>query len=159
MNLSAMPDTFWKNSILTKPEDRDIICHASAWDFYDGKDFRIKQCTRVTWEHLLTAHHEMGHVEYFLQYKNQPTIFKEGANPGFHEAVGDLISLSVSSIQHRKKMGLIESDKVDEQAQLNNLYYTALDKIVFLPFAYTMDYWRWEVFSGAITPHDYNCQW
>lgn len=97
-----MPDLFWERSILEKPKDRELICHASAWDFYDGKDFRIKQCTRINMEDLLTAHHEMGHVEYFLQYKNQPNIFKEGANPGFHEAVGDVISLSASTPSHLK---------------------------------------------------------
>lgn len=102
INLTAMPDLFWERSILEKPKDRELICHASAWDFYDGKDFRIKQCTEVTMEHLLTAHHEMGHVEYYLQYKNQPTFFKEGANPGFHEAVGDVIALSASTPSHLK---------------------------------------------------------
>ena len=158
--MTAMPELFWKNSILTKPKDRDIICHASAWDFYDGKDFRIKQCTRITWDHLMTAHHEMGHVQYYLQYKDKPTVFKRGANPGFHEAVGDVISLSVSSIAHRKKIGIIpESENVDAEADLNNLYHTALDKISFLPFAYVMDSWRWGVFRGAVTPDQYNCQW
>lgn len=102
INLTAMPDLFWQRSILEKPKDRELICHASAWDFYDGKDFRIKQCTRVNMEDLLTAHHEMGHVEYYLQYKDQPNVFKEGANPGFHEAVGDVISLSASTPSHLK---------------------------------------------------------
>lgn len=82
INLTEMPKTFWERSILKKPIDREMICHASAWDFYDGQDFRIKQCTEITIEHFRTAHHEMGHVEYFLQYKNQPIKFRRGANSG-----------------------------------------------------------------------------
>ncbi|XP_071562887.1 angiotensin-converting enzyme-like [Temnothorax nylanderi] len=159
INLSAMPDTFWEKSILTKQKDVDMICHASAWDFYDGKDFRIKQCTRVNMEDLLTAHHEMGHVEYYLQYKNQPTVFKEGANPGFHEAVGDVISLSVSTPSHLKKIDLLKDDSTDQEALLNHLYVKSLDKIAFLPFAYMMDRWRWNVFQGKVTPDNYNCNW
>lgn len=104
INLTAMPDLFWQRSILEKPKDREMICHASAWDFYDGKDFRIKQCTRINMQDLLTAHHEMGHIEYHLQYKNQPSVFKESANPGFHEAVGDVIALSVSTPSHLKSI-------------------------------------------------------
>lgn len=82
LNLSAMPQSFWENSILEKPSDRNILCHASAWDFYDSKDFRIKQCTSVNFEHFNTAHHEMGHVQYFLQYKDQPYVYRDGANEG-----------------------------------------------------------------------------
>ncbi|XP_020279207.1 angiotensin-converting enzyme-like [Pseudomyrmex gracilis] len=159
INLSAMPDTFWERSILEKQKDVDMICHASAWDFYDGKDFRIKQCTRVTMENLLTAHHEMGHIEYYLQYKNQPTVYKEGANPGFHEAVGDVISLSVSIPSHLKKIGLLNDDSTDQEAILNHLYAKSLDKIAFLPFSYMMDRWRWNVFQGKVTPDNYNCDW
>lgn len=159
INLSAMPDTFWERSILTKQKDVDMICHASAWDFYNGKDFRIKQCTRINMEDLLTAHHEMGHVEYYLQYKNQPSVFKEGANPGFHEAVGDVISLSVSTPSHLKKIGLLQDDSTDREAVLNHLYVKSLDKIAFLPFAYMMDRWRWNVFQGKVTPDNYNCDW
>lgn len=159
LNLSAMPETFWKNSILEKPNDVELICHASAWDFYDGKDFRIKQCTRINMEDLMTAHHEMGHVQYFLQYKNQPTVFKEGANPGFHEAVGDTIALSASTPAHLKEIGLLDDDSTSHEAVLNHLYLKGLDKIVFLPFAYMMDKWRWGVFQSTITPDTYNCDW
>jgi len=159
INLTAMPDTFWKKSILTKKDGVDMICHASAWDFYNAEDFRIKQCTRINMEDLLTAHHEMGHIEYYLQYKNQPVVFKEGANPGFHEAVGDVISLSVSTPSHLKKIGLLMDDSTDREAFLNHLYMKSLDKIVFLPFAYMMDRWRWNVFQGKVTPDNYNCNW
>lgn len=159
INLTAMPDLFWERSILEKPKDRELICHASAWDFYDGKDFRIKQCTRINMEDLLTAHHEMGHIEYYLQYKNQPTVFKEGANPGFHEAVGDVIALSASTPSHLKKINLLDDDSTDREANINHLYLKGLDKIVFLPFAYMMDKWRWNVFQGKVTPDNYNCNW
>ncbi|XP_015434614.1 PREDICTED: angiotensin-converting enzyme-like [Dufourea novaeangliae] len=159
INLTAMPDFFWERSILEKQKDREMICHASAWDFYDGQDFRIKQCTRINMEDLMTAHHEMGHVEYYLQYKNQPTVFKEGANPGFHEAVGDVIALSASTPSHLKSINLLKDDATDKEAIINHLYTKGLDKIVFLPFAYMMDKWRWNVFQGQVTPDNYNCNW
>ncbi|KAF2896394.1 hypothetical protein ILUMI_09783 [Ignelater luminosus] len=161
LNLSAMTDLFWERSILEKPKDgRELICHASAWDFYDQKDFRIKQCTRVDFTDLITAHHEMGHIQYYLQYKSQPQVFREGANDGFHEAVGDVMSLSVSTTKHLKKIGLIGADVPDnDDNDLNNLYKIGLDKIVFLPFGYLMDLWRWDVFEGKTSPEDYNCNW
>ncbi|XP_043285855.1 angiotensin-converting enzyme-like [Venturia canescens] len=159
VNLSGMPELFWENSILEKQQGIDMICHASAWDFYDGKDFRIKQCTRVNMADLATAHHEMGHVQYYLQYKNQPTVYREGANPGFHEAVGDTISLSASTPGHLKNLGLLDEVSSDNEAVLNHLYFVGLDKISFLPFAFMMDKWRWGVFQGQTRPETYNCDW
>lgn len=154
-----MPETFWKNSILTKPNDREMVCHASAWDFYDGKDFRIKQCTRINFDSLLTAHHEMGHIQYYLQYKDQPVIYREGANPGFHEAIGDVMSLSVSTPDHLQKIKLLENYTADDEASINHLFLKGMEKIVFLPFAYVMDLWRWNIFRGEVTPDQYNCNW
>lgn len=159
INLTEMPETFWKNSILEKPADKEIICHASAWDFYDGKDFRIKQCTEVTGEQFITAHHEMGHIEYFIQYKDQPVKFREGANDGFHEAIGDLISLSVSSTKHLKKIGLLPNEADNPKEVLNNLFKLGMAKITFLPFGYLMDLWRWDIFSEKTKTEDYNCKW
>ncbi|XP_023709010.1 angiotensin-converting enzyme isoform X1 [Cryptotermes secundus] len=162
LNLSAMPQSFWERSILQKPEGRELICHASAWDFYDGKDFRIKQCTRTDMSHLFTAHHEMGHVQYFIQYRERPLVYKEGANPGFHEAVGDVMSLSVSTPKHLREIGLLEDDASageDYEATINYLYLQGLQKIVFLPYAYLTDLWRWDVFKGKITSENYNCEW
>ncbi|XP_044735585.1 angiotensin-converting enzyme-like [Chrysoperla carnea] len=159
INLSPMPDTFWKNSILQKPEGRELVCHASAWDMSDGKDFRIKQCTTVDIEDFFTVHHEMGHIQYDLAYKHHPIIYREGANEGFHEAVGDTISLSVSTQKHLRKIGLLKSQEDDYESDLNHLYSTALDKIVFLPFAYTVDQFRWNIFKGLIKPENYNCEW
>lgn len=154
-----MPPLFWKNSILVKPNHRELVCHASAWDFFDGEDFRIKQCTRINMEDLLTAHHEMGHIQYYIQYKDQPTVYRDGANPGFHEAIGDLMALSVSTPSHLNKIGLLTADTTDPEADLNHLYAKGLDKIVFLPFAYILDKWRWDVFQGNVTSSNYNQHW
>ncbi|KAJ1523168.1 hypothetical protein ONE63_001059 [Megalurothrips usitatus] len=160
VNLSAMPDFFWQRSILEKPKGRNMVCHASAWDFYDGEDFRIKMCTRIDHQDLITAHHEMGHVEYFLQYKHQPKVYRDGANSGFHEAVGDTIALSVSTPNHLRKVGLLPAGSRDDpESELNYLYSMALEKVAFLPFAYLMELWRWDVFRGKITPDTYECEW
>ncbi|XP_054605073.1 angiotensin-converting enzyme [Nothobranchius furzeri] len=159
LDLAEMPKEFWEGSMLVKPEDREVVCHASAWDFYNRKDFRIKQCTTVTMEQFITAHHEMGHIEYFLQYKDQPVGFRDGANPGFHEAIGDLMSLSVSTPKHLHKINLLESATSDEETDLNFLLNMALVKIAFLPFGYLIDQWRWRVFDGRTPPDKYNSEW
>uniref|UniRef100_A0A6B2E7X0 Angiotensin-converting enzyme n=1 Tax=Phlebotomus kandelakii TaxID=1109342 RepID=A0A6B2E7X0_9DIPT len=159
LNMTKLPEAFWKYSILEKPQDgRELICHASAWDFFVQDDVRIKQCTRVTMDQFFTAHHELGHIQYYLQYQHQPSVYREGANPGFHEAVGDALFLSVSTPKHLKKMGLLKNFKFDEEAQVNQLLYMALDKMGFLPFAYTIDKYRWGVFRGEIQPSEYNCK-
>ncbi|KAL4710785.1 hypothetical protein ACJJTC_009334 [Scirpophaga incertulas] len=158
INLTGVPDLFWERSIIEKPNDgREMVCHASAWDFSDGKDFRIRQCTTITGEFFKTTHHEMGHIQYYLQYKDQPVIYRGGANAGFHEAVGDVIALSVSSPKHLRVMGLLEDTSEDEQSTINQLYKMGLDKIVFLPFAYMLDLFRYSVFRGITSPRDYNC--
>nr|QTY40901.1 venom polypeptide precursor [Doratifera vulnerans] len=158
LNLSGMPDLFWERSIIEKPDDgRDLVCHASAWDFYDGQDFRIKQCTTITNNFFLTTHHEMGHIQYYLQYKDQPVVYRAGANPGFHEAVGDVISLSVSTPKHLRKVGLLEEGPDDIESNINQQYKMGLDKIVFLPFGYLLDLYRYGVFRGHTTPDNYNC--
>ncbi|XP_055703500.1 angiotensin-converting enzyme-like isoform X2 [Phlebotomus papatasi] len=159
LNMTKLPQSFWDNSILEKPKDgREMVCHASAWDFYVKDDVRIKQCTRVTMDQFFTAHHELGHIQYYLQYQHQPSVYREGANPGFHEAVGDVLSLSVSTPKHLEKVGLLKDFKFDEEAQINQLLNLALDKMAFLPFAYTIDKYRWGVFRGEIQPSDYNCK-
>ncbi|KAM6368808.1 angiotensin-converting enzyme [Pluvialis apricaria] len=160
LGLLEMPPEFWEKSMLEKPTDgREVVCHASAWDFYNRKDFRIKQCTTVTMEQLFTVHHEMGHVEYYLQYKDQPVSFRSGANPGFHEAIGDVLSLSVSTPSHLKKIGLLSSATEDAESNINYLLKMALEKIAFLPFGYLIDQWRWNVFSGRTPPSRYNYDW
>uniref|UniRef100_A0A8D0GV64 Angiotensin-converting enzyme n=1 Tax=Sphenodon punctatus TaxID=8508 RepID=A0A8D0GV64_SPHPU len=160
LGLLGMPPEFWEKSMLEKPADgREVVCHASAWDFYNQKDFRIKQCTTVTMEQLFTVHHEMGHIEYYLQYKDQPVTFRSGANPGFHEAIGDVMSLSVSTPGHLKKIGLLSQVTEDAESDINYLLKMALEKIAFLPFGYLIDQWRWNVFSGRTPPSRYNYDW
>uniref|UniRef100_A0A8C4IMK9 Angiotensin-converting enzyme n=1 Tax=Dicentrarchus labrax TaxID=13489 RepID=A0A8C4IMK9_DICLA len=159
LGLEKMPDEFWEGSMLVKPEGREVVCHASAWDFYNRRDFRIKQCTTVTMEQLFTVHHEMGHVQYYLQYKDQPVGYRRGANPGFHEAIGDVLSLSVSTPKHLQTINLLESVTSDIETDINYLLKMALEKIAFLPFGYLIDQWRWGVFSGHTPQERYNSDW
>ena len=164
LGMNKMTDTFWAKSILVKPTDRSMTCHASAWDFYDAteEDFRIKQCTERNINHLITVHHEMGHIQYFMNYVIQDPIYREGANPGFHEAIGDLIALAVATPDHLTKVGLLDPLTDQEQATKINLNYQlkmALEKIVFLPFAYVMDRWRWDVFGNKSLESRLNQRW
>ncbi|XP_077019651.1 angiotensin-converting enzyme isoform X6 [Tamandua tetradactyla] len=160
LGLLPVPPEFWNKSMLEKPTDgREVVCQASAWDFYNGKDFRIKQCTTVTMEDLLVTHHEMGHIQYFMQYKNLPVNLREGANPGFHEAIGDVLALSVSTPQHLHTINLLSNEGGSYENDINFLMKIALDKIAFLPFGYLIDQWRWRVFDGSISKENYNQEW
>ena len=116
-------------------------------------------CTDITMEDLVTIHHEMGHIEYFMQYKDQPVVFRDGANPGFHEAIGDLMALSVSTPGHLHKIGLLEDLVEDTESTINYQLSIALDKLAFLPFGYLMDLWRWDVFSGKAHSSEINRRW
>ncbi|XP_076440574.1 angiotensin-converting enzyme-like isoform X2 [Babylonia areolata] len=160
LGLEPMPEEFWDRSVFQKPSDgREMVCHASAWNFYSGMDFRVKQCTELTVDHFSTAHHEMGHVQYYLLYNHLPTVFKTGANPGFHEAIGDTISLSVETPKHLHQIGLMPTLVEDNESDLNFLMVMALEQIAFLPFGYLIDQWRWSVFRGDTTPDSYNRAW
>ncbi|XP_011852515.1 PREDICTED: angiotensin-converting enzyme-like [Mandrillus leucophaeus] len=160
LGLLPVPPEFWNKSMLEKPTDgREVVCHASAWDFYNGKDFRIKQCTTVNLEDLVVAHHEMGHIQYFMQYKDLPVALREGANPGFHEAIGDVLALSVSTPKHLHSLNLLSSEGGSHEHDINFLMKMALDKIAFIPFSYLVDQWRWRVFDGSITKENYNQEW
>jgi len=159
LGLIKMTPEFWNKSIIEKPNDREMVCHASAWDFYNNDDFRIKQCTRIDMEDLIVVHHEMGHVEYFQQYKGQPVVFRNGANSGFHEAIGDVMALSVATPDHMKKIGLLEEVSHDKETEINNLLKMALDKIAFVPFGFLIDVWRWNIFDGSIKTSDLNTEW
>ncbi|PIK47773.1 putative angiotensin-converting enzyme isoform X4 [Apostichopus japonicus] len=160
LGLIEMPEEFWNKSLIEKPTDgRTVVCHASAWDFLNQVDFRIKQCTDLTMDDFITIHHEMGHVEYFLQYKDQPVVYRDGANPGFHEAVGDVLALSVSTPVHLQAVDLLDEIAEDDEADINYLMSVALDKIAFLPFGYLMDLWRWDIFDGTTLPENYNRDW
>nr|CAH7718565.1 unnamed protein product [Callosobruchus chinensis] len=161
MNMSALPLEFWQGSILEEPIDRIVLCQPSAWDFCNRRDFRIKMCTQVNMKDLITAHHEMAHIYYFMEYKNQPKVFRDGANPGFHEAVGEAIGLSVGTPKHLQALGLMPATGYRSKSlvDINYLYKMALDKVVFLPFALVMDKWRSDVFSGKVGKEQYNCHW
>nr|CAD7201152.1 unnamed protein product [Timema douglasi] len=147
-------------AMLVRPEDgREVVCHASAWDFCDGADFRIKMCTQVNMEDFVTIHHEMGHIQYYIQYKDQPDTLRSGANPGFHEAIGDTIALSVATPQHLEKIGLLMNYEDTPENSINTLMQMALEKIAFLPFGLLIDKWRWDVFSGAVNETQWNDHW
>ncbi|CAG2052908.1 unnamed protein product [Timema podura] len=166
MGMNPMPPEFWHHSMLEKPLGRDVVCRASAWDFCNHNDYRIKQCTEVTMEDLQTIHHEMAHIQYYLQYANQPLLFRDGANPGFHEAVGAMIELSVITPRHLQRIGLLNNitDEYGEmtntnETNINFLLTMALDKVAYLPFAYVVDQWRWRLFSEEWKVEEMNSRW
>ena len=154
LGFAPLPPTFWERSQFVRPRDRDVVCHASAWDI-DGKDdLRVKVCLEPTAEDFVTIHHELGHNFYQRAYKDQPLMFRDSANDGFHEAIGDTIALSVTPA-YLVKIGLLD-EAPPPSKDIGLLLEKALDKIAFLPFAVLIDRWRWEVFSGQITPDEYN---
>jgi peptidyl-dipeptidase A len=157
LGFEALPETFWERSLFTKPADRDVICHASAWDLDAKDDIRIKMCIQKTGEDFSTIHHELGHNFYQRAYKNQPVYYQNSANDGFHEAIGDTIALSVTP-KYLKEIGLIDTIP-DESKDIGLLMKMALDKVAFIPFGLMVDQWRWKVFSGEITPENYNSAW
>lgn len=116
-------------------------------------------CTEVNFNDFITIHHEMGHIQYFIQYANQPITFRTGANPGFHEAIGDTIALSVSNPKHLNKIKLIDRYRDNNRTAINSLMEMALDKIAFLPFGLLVDKWRWDVFSGGVNESNWNEHW
>jgi peptidyl-dipeptidase A len=155
LGFTALPQTFWERSLFTKPADRDVVCHASAWDLDAKDDVRIKACLRIDEEDFRTVHHELGHNFYQRAYKDQPPLFQNSANDGFHEAVGDTIALSITP-EYLKQIGLIDSVPSGDTKYLLD---TALEKVAFLPFGLLVDKWRWDVFSGRIKPENYNKAW
>jgi len=159
LGFEPLPDTFWERSLITKPEDREVVCHASAWDIDDRDDIRIKMCTKVNGEDFSTVHHELGHNFYQRAYKDQPVFYKDGANDGFHEAIGDMIALSITP-EYLVQIGLLDAaDVPGEDADLSLLMQQAMDKVAFLPFGLMVDQWRWKVFSGEYTHSEYNDGW
>jgi peptidyl-dipeptidase A len=157
LGFAPLPKTFWERSLFTKPQDRDVVCHASAWDVDSKDDLRIKMCIQITEEDFRVIHHELGHNFYQRAYNTQPPLFQSSANDGFHEAVGDTIALSVTP-EYLKKIGLIETVPSSSQ-DVDYLLQQALEKVAFLPFGLLVDKWRWEVFSGQVKPEDYNKAW
>ena len=157
LGFDPLPQSFWDRSLFEKPRDRDVVCHASAWNVDSRDDLRIKMCIDITAEDFNVIHHELGHNYYQRAYSQQPVLFRESANDGFHEAVGDTIALSITPA-YLARLGLL--NKVPPPSKdLGLLLRQALDKIAFLPFGLLVDQWRWKVFSGAIPPQRYNQDW
>lgn len=144
LGFAPLPKTFWERSQFVHPRDREVVCHASAWDIDYGDDLRVKMCIDVSADYFTTVHHELGHNFYQRAYDKQPYLFRNGANDGFHEAIGDAIALSITP-SYLKTLGLADSEPPAE-ADIPLQLRTALDKVAFLPFALALDEWRWQVF-------------
>jgi len=157
LGFPPLPATFWERSMLTRPRDREVQCHASAWDVENGQDLRIKMCIKINAEDFVTIHHELGHNFYQRAYEKQPYFFRGSANDGFHEALGDTIALSVTP-EYLKTIGLIDTVPGPE-GDIDLLLNKALEKIAFMPFGLIVDKWRWDVFTGKTKPEDYNKAW
>jgi peptidyl-dipeptidase A len=157
LGFEPLPATFYERSLFIKPRDREVVCHASAWDINNVDDLRFKMCIDQTAEDFSTIHHELGHNFYQRAYSNLPTIFRDSANDGFHEAIGDTIALSVTP-EYLVKVGLIDRAP-DASGDIPLLMRTALERLAFLPFGLVVDAWRWQVFSGQVTPDNYNRAW
>ncbi len=157
LGFEPLPETFWERSQFTKPRDRDVVCHASAWDVDYEDDLRIKMCIEISGEEFNVIHHELGHNFYQRAYKGQAPLYRESANDGFHEAVGDTVALSVTP-KYLVDLGFLEAEP-DASADLGLLLRMALDKVAFLPFGLLVDQWRWKVFSGEVSPDSYNKAW
>jgi peptidyl-dipeptidase A len=158
LGMAPLPATFWTRSQIVRPEGREVVCHASAWNLDDRDDIRIKMCTKVNAEDFYTVHHELGHNYYQRAYKDQPYIFKGGANDGFHEAIGDFVGLSALTPTYLNQIGLLETVPGAE-GDTPFLLKMALDKIAFMPFGLLVDRWRWQVYDGSLKPADYNGGW
>jgi peptidyl-dipeptidase A len=157
LGFDPMPLTFWERSLFKKPADREVVCHASAWDIDNENDLRIKMCIDITGEDFGVIHHELGHNIYQRAYNKQPFLFRDSANDGFHEAVGDTIALSITP-EYLVQLGFLDKP-TDASKDIGLLLQTALEKVAFLPFGLLIDQWRWKVFSGEIPPEKYNQTW
>ncbi|MES2073555.1 MAG: M2 family metallopeptidase [Pseudomonadota bacterium] len=157
LGMEKLPESFYGNSMLVKPRDREVVCHASAWDIDGQTDVRIKMCINQTTEDFTTIHHELGHIYYDLAYRKQAGLFRDGANDGFHEAIGDTVALSMTP-EYLKKLGLL-NEVPDPSQDIGVLLHRALEKVAFLPFGYLVDQWRWQVYSGKVGPKDYDKLW
>jgi len=159
IGLDPLPQTFWERSMLTKPRDREVVCHASAWDVTFSGDLRIKMCIRPKEEDFITIHHELGHNYYQRAYVHLPVLFQDSANDGFHEALGDTISPLSMTPSYLQKVGLVKDVSPDPKAVINFQMKKAIEGVAFLPFGRMMDQWRWDVFSGKVKPAEYNAHW
>ena len=157
LGFDRLPSTFWERSMFVRPRDREVVCHASAWDVDCVDDLRLKMCIEITGEDFMTVHHELGHNYYQRAYAQQPFLFRDSAHDGFHEAIGDTISLSITP-EYLVRIGLLEK-ATDPKGDTALLLRRALEKVAFLPFGLVVDKWRWDVFSGETSPSEYNSTW
>jgi peptidyl-dipeptidase A len=157
LGFDPLPNSFWERSMFVRPRDREVVCHASAWDVDCVDDLRLKMCIEITGEDFMTVHHELGHNYYQRAYSRQPFLFRDSAHDGFHEAIGDTIALSVTP-EYLAQIGLLDH-ATDPGADIGLLLRRALEKVAFLPFGLLVDKWRWDVFSGEIPPVEYNATW
>jgi len=159
LGFAPLPETFWQRSQFVKPADREVVCHASAWDLDNVEDLRIKMCTKVNGDDFITIHHELGHNYYQRAYNRQPFLYLDGANDGFHEAIGDAVALSMTP-EYLVRIGLLDRSQVPgPEKDLGLLLRQAMDKVAFLPFGLLIDRWRWQVFSGQVKPEGYQQAW
>jgi peptidyl-dipeptidase A len=158
LGMPELPKSFYEKSLFTQPRDRDVVCHASAWHVDLKDDVRIKMCIKIDEDNFRTIHHELGHIYYYLAYKDKPILFQGSANDGFHEALGDTVQLSITR-KYLQDIKLLSSSAKPKDADIHYLMQMALQKIAFLPFGLMIDKWRWQVFDGRIQPKDYNTSW
>ncbi len=159
LGFAPLPQTFYERSMFLKPKDREVVCHASAWDLDNKDDVRIKMCIKRNGDDFTTIHHELGHNYYQRAYKNQPTLYLNGANDGFHEAIGDAVALSITP-EYLVQIGLLPRSRVPSaDKDIGLLLRQAMDKVAFLPFGLLVDRYRWGIFDGTIAPADYNNAW
>lgn len=158
LGMPELPDSYWEKTQFIKPRDRDVVCHASAWDMNMEGDVRTKMCIEPNEENFTTIYHELGHIYYDLAYNVQPPMFQAGAHDGFHEAIGDTIVLAMTP-EYLNSIGLVGQQAQSNEALINAQMRMALAKVSFLPFGLMIDRWRWGVFDGTITPENYNQAW
>ena len=161
LGFKPLPKTFWERSLFVKPRDRSVVCHASAWNLDPANnDLRIKMCIEKNEEDFITIHHELGHIFYYQAYNHIPTVFQAGANDGFHEAFGDLLTLSITP-DYLVDIGFISEDDAEEAKQdpIGLLMKQALDGVVIVPWALMLDKWRSGVFDGDIDESNLNSSW
>jgi len=159
LGFEPLPDTFWERSQFVKPRDREVVCHASAWDVDNVDDLRIKMCIKKNADDFVTIHHELGHNYYQRAYNQQDYLHLNGANDGFHEAIGDMIALSITPEYLVQIDMLDEADVPSADKDIGLLLRQAMDKVAFLPFGLMVDRYRWQLFDGTIPADQLNKGW
>ena len=150
LGFAPLPGTFWERSQFVKPRDREVVCHASAWDVDNVDDLRIKMCIKKNADDFVTIHHELGHNYYQRAYNKQDYLYLNGANDGFHEAIGDMVALSITP-EYLVQIDMLQPNQVPgTDKDIGLLLRQAMDKVAFLPFGLLVDKWRWGVFDGSI---------